>query len=86
MFGAGVGADPPLALPVHVLPAGGDHGAAPGLPLVLPSVHPVRTPRVGHTLELEGEHALLTSRGARGGGALRLERLLEDIKKGVCVH
>ena len=86
MLLAGVGADAPLAVSIHVLPAGVDHGAAPRLALVLPAVHPVSAPGVGHTLELEWEHALPTSRGARGGGALRLERLLEDIKKGVCVH
>ena len=85
VFGAGVGADPPLALPVHVLPAGGDHGAAPGLALVLPAVHPVSAPGEGHTLELEGEDALLTNSGARGGGAGSLERVSEDVKQRVGV-
>ena len=79
VFGAGVGADAPLAVAVHVVPAGADHGAAPGLALVLPPVHPLSTPGVGHALELEWEHTLATSLGARGGGALRLEGLLEDV-------
>ena len=79
VFGAGVGADAPLAVAVHVVPGGADHGAAPGLALVLPPVHPLRAPSVGHALELEREHALATSRGAGGGGALSLERLLEDV-------
>ena len=73
MLLAGVGADAPLAVSIHVLPAGVDHGAAPGLALVLPPVHPVSAPGVGHTLELEGEDALLANSGSRGRGAARLE-------------
>ncbi len=70
---AGVRADAPLAVAIHVLPAGVDHGAAPGHALVLPAIRPLSAPGVGHTLELEGEDALLTNSGARGGGAGGLE-------------
>ena len=70
---AGVRADAPLAVSIHVLSTGVDHGAAPGLALVLAPIHPLSTPGVGHTLELEGEDALLTSSGPRGGDAARLE-------------
>ena len=73
MLGACVRADAPLAVTIHVLPAGADHGAAPGLALVLSAKLPVSTPGVGHTLELEGEDALLANSGARGGGAASLE-------------
>ena len=71
--GAGVRADGPLATAIHVLPAGADHGAAPGQALVLPTKHPLSAPRVGHTLELEGEDALLANSRARGSGAARLK-------------
>jgi len=78
VLGAGVRADAPLAVTIHVLPAGADHGAAPGLALVLPAKLPLSTPGVGHTLELEGEDALLANSGARGGGAASLERVGVD--------
>ena len=73
VLGAGVRADAPLAVAIHVLPAGADHGAAPSQALVLPTKHPLSAPRVGHTLELEGEDALLANSRARGSGAARLE-------------
>ena len=85
MLGAGVRADAPLAVAIHVLPAGADHGAAPGLALVLPPKHPVSTPGVGHVLELEGEHTLLANSWARGGGTGRLEGVSEDVNQGVGV-
>ena len=86
MFGAGVGADAPLVVAVHVFPAGADHGAAPGLTLMLPPVFPLRTPGVCHALELEWEHALLTSSGASDDGAPGLEGLSQDVSQGVGVH
>ena len=73
VLGAGVRADAPLAVAIHVLPAGANHGAAPGLALVLPTKHPVSAPGVSHTLELEGEDTLLANSRARGSGAARLE-------------
>ena len=86
VFGAGVGADAPLVVAVHVLPAGGDHSAAPGLALVLSPILPLSTPGVCHALELEREHALLTSSGASDSGALRLEGLSQDVNQGVGVY
>ena len=83
--GAGVRADSPLAVAIHVLPAGVDHGAAPGLALVLPTKHPLSAPGVGHTLELEGEHTLLANSWARGGGAGSLEGVSENVNQGVGV-
>jgi len=85
VLGAGVRADAPLVVTIHVLPAGADHSAAPGLALVLPAKHPVSTPGVGHTLELEGEDALLANSGARGSGAGSLEGVREDVNQRVGV-
>ena len=85
MLGAGVRTDAPLVVTIHVLPAGADHGAAPGLALVLPAKHPLSTPRVCQTLELEGEDTLLTNSGARGCGAGSLERVSEDVNQRIGV-
>jgi len=68
-------ADAPLAVSIHVIPTGADHGAAPGLALVLPAIHPLSTAAVGHSLELEGKDALFANSRTGGGGAPRLERV-----------
>ena len=51
MVGTGGAADPPGALPVHVVALAVGPGAAPHLASVLPAVPPVSATAVPHTLQ-----------------------------------
>jgi len=60
---AGVRTDGPVTLSVLVFSPLISLGAAPALPRVFSTVHPVSTPVVRDTLEDEGEDAALAGRG-----------------------